>query len=770
MKNLNKFKIFFLCLFLFNFNFLFSQDNFKFKEDIEIENIKQEINLLQNKIKKLEKIKELKNKKLIMNNNLKVGLALSGGGAKGYAHLGVLKILEENNIKIDYITGTSIGALIGTLYSIGYSLEEIKKILDEINVEGLLESGSNLANYSIEEKETLRNYSFYINYDNKLKLSLPKGIRDSKYMYLKLRKLLKNFLNIENFDKLPIPVRIIATNLNTGKAKAFEKGDLAQVLTASMAIPAIVSPIKIDGNFYVDGLVGRNLPVQDAYDMGADIVIASDIGKSIEKKEKYNIFSVINQIVEIQSFNSTLEERKKASILIRPNIQTISALDTSQKEKLEKLGEAAAILDLSLLNKLPKKKKKLNQKFSELKYKDKEYFIKDIKYSSNFKDSTIEIFEDTFSELIGKEVKESDIEKKIEEIQNLNYLESVYYSIVKNTLCINGKDDYQNKLGLNFKYKSDYSSTLTLGTDIYLKGLFKNNVHASFKAGDYLGLKLFANSYYGSRNRVGVFGSLGYDESPYYFYKNSKKIAKFKNKELFLDVGVFTQPTKSTYISTGVNSKLVDLKLDTGEEKEKKLEYSKNITKTYLRVKYDSLDSITFPMSGIKADFIYNFSGSFGKGKSSLYGPAYTIKGYVPINKKFSLIYGLNSATLNGKNIRANQYIKLGGVGNNIENNEFEFYGFNLQEKSVDKFMSMILGLRYKPIYSLYFSAKLNTITFSDSKFNIGTQNKMWRDFSKGISVSAGYDSPIGPIEFSISSDLKQRSPIAAISIGYTLD
>ncbi len=221
LKNLKN-KMLLLFLFFINFTLLFSKDNLtnninlKIREDVEIQNIETEINSLKEKIKKLEKIKELKNNNL-SSQNLKIGLALSGGGAKGYAHLGALKILEEENIKIDYITGTSIGALIGTLYSIGYSIEEIKNFLDEINIENFLESGTNLSNFSIEEKESLRNYSFHIGYDNNLKFSLPKGIRNNKYMYLKLRKILKNFVDIKNFDALPIPIRIIATNLNTGK-------------------------------------------------------------------------------------------------------------------------------------------------------------------------------------------------------------------------------------------------------------------------------------------------------------------------------------------------------------------------------------------------------------------------------------------------------------------------------------------------------------------------------------------------------------------------
>lgn len=767
MKNINKYSLFFLCLFFLNFNFSFSEENFKFKEDIEIEKIKQEINLLQDKIKKLEKRKILKSDNLTVNNNLKIGLTLSGGGAKGYAHLGVLKILEKEKIKIDYISGTSIGALIGTLYSAGYSIENIEKILDKLNIKSFLETGQDVSNLSIEEKESLRNYGFFINYDNNLNFSLPKGIRSNEYMYLELKKILKDLA----FKDLTIPVTIIATNLSNGQAEGFKSGDLAKVLTASMALPTLIEPVQINDTFYIDGLVSKNLPVEDAYNMGADIVIASDIGKQIQDKKNYNIFSVINQIIEFQSANSTMQERSKATILIQPDIQDISAINTSKKKELIVLGENAATDNLTLLSKLPKS----NNKILRNKIKDREFFIEKINYSKDFKTNTIKILDDIFSEFTNKKIKESEIQEKINSVANLKYLKNINYSILNNTLQINGEDNYQNKLGLNYNYKSKYGSTLTLGTNVYFRNVVGSNIYASAKVGDYLGLKFSSNSYYGSTKKVGVFASLGYDETPFYIYKNIKnnkniKTAKYTNRELALDLGLYTEPTIHTYLAYGLNSKLVDLKLDTGNDKEKELEYSKNINKTYIRMKYDSLDSLSFPMSGIKADFIYTFSSSFRKNNTNLYGPSYTIKGYKPINKKLSLIYGLNSAVLKGKNIKANQYIKLGGIGNNIESNEFEFYGFNFQEKSVEEFLSLSLGLRYHPIYSLYLSTKLNATTFNESSLDKTSRNKMRHNYAKGIIFSVGYASPLGPIEFSISSDLKEKKPIAAISIGYTLD
>ena len=204
-------KIFFLIYIFLVFNFAYSENiELKMKEDVEIENLESQIKVLENKIQTIKKLKSDKNK-----NDLKVALVLSGGGAKGYAHLGALKVLEKENIKIDYIAGTSIGAFIGTLYSIGYTIDEIEKVLDSLNTESFLESGSDLTNLDLDKKESLKKYSFYINFDNELNYSLPKGLRETEELYLTIKNLLKNYENIKNFDNFPIPIRVIATNLNT---------------------------------------------------------------------------------------------------------------------------------------------------------------------------------------------------------------------------------------------------------------------------------------------------------------------------------------------------------------------------------------------------------------------------------------------------------------------------------------------------------------------------------------------------------------------------
>ena len=759
-------KIFFLIYIFLNFSFAYSENiELKSREDVEIENIESQIKVLEDKIQTIKKLKNNKNK-----DDLKVALVLSGGGIKGYAHLGVLRVLERENIKIDYITGTSIGAIIGTLYSIGYSIDDIEKVLDMINVENFLEAGSDDTNLPLDKKESLKKYSLYVSFDNELNFSLPKGLKGTGEAYLVMKKLLKNYAGVKNFDDFPIPLRIIATNLNTGETKAFSEGDIAKILVASMAIPTIFEPVEIGGNIYVDGLVSRNLPVEDAYNMGADIVIASDIGAPIVKKDNYNILSVLSQISTIQSSYITDVSREKASILISPDVKDISAIDSSKKNDLINLGEVAAEQQIAKLKELPKSSS--NRKTEKIIENEKGTFvINKIEYNKKFDKETIEILNNTFKTLLNRPISESDIERRITDIYNLRYMDNVYYSINGGTLYLDGEKSPSNRIGVGLNYQTDYGTTFNVGTDLFFKGKFANNINLNFKFGDYLGVDLGTLSYYGVRNnRFGFLTNIGYNERPFFLYDNRKKVAKFINRETYFNIGIFTQPSNSTMISYGVLSKFSNLKQDTGGNLSRNLEYSENLTKTYLRLKYDNLDSISNPMKGIKADFIYNFASSLGKSKSNLYGPAYSIKGYIPINPKLSFVYGLNSASLRGDRIRADQRIRLGGTYTNINNNEFEFYGFNYQEKQVKDLISLTLGFKHKIVYSLYFNTKFNIATFTENNSLESNNSKLWKDYSKGVGISISYDSPIGPIEFSLSSDLKHRRPIGSISIGYKLD
>ncbi|HSG28236.1 MAG TPA: patatin-like phospholipase family protein, partial [Candidatus Krumholzibacterium sp.] len=228
----------------------------------------------------------------------KIGLALSGGGARGVAHLGVLKVLEENRIPIDFIAGTSMGALVGGLYSTGLSIDELEKLVGSIDWSEILADHIPREDRSFRRK---RDDDLYLMRHRPgirgFSLRFPPGILDGQKVDLMLKRETLDVSGIDDFDDLSIPFRAVAADIVTGDAVVIGRGDLALALRASMALPGIFAPRMIDGRLLVDGGISCNLPIDVVRSMGADIVIAVDISTPLQGIEELgSVIAITNQL------------------------------------------------------------------------------------------------------------------------------------------------------------------------------------------------------------------------------------------------------------------------------------------------------------------------------------------------------------------------------------------------------------------------------------------------------------------------------------------
>jgi len=255
-------------------------------------------------------------------DTLRVGLVLSGGGAKGVAHIGILKAIEEAGLRIDYITGTSMGSLIGGLYAIGYRSDQLIEISRENNFMELFTESANrryISNYEkgFDERTAV---TFPI---SERGIDLPAGIITGQNIYTFLSGLAWSAHATEDFNDFPIPFAAIATDIETGEAVVFRSGYLPDAIRASISIPSAMVPHKIDGHYYIDGGLARNLPVQDAIDMGANYIIAVDVSTPLVSQDSLrSLTDIMNQAVLYRVNERTESEKKKADLAI-----TISELD-----------------------------------------------------------------------------------------------------------------------------------------------------------------------------------------------------------------------------------------------------------------------------------------------------------------------------------------------------------------------------------------------------------------------------------------------------------
>lgn len=272
----------------------------------------------------------------------KIGLALSGGAAHGLAHVGVLTYLEEVGIPVDYITGTSMGAIVGGLYAIGYDADRCKAIAENIPWEEVLASRIDLKDVAPVLKSRHNKYPLFISIQNG-DLVIPEGIISSTRLDLLLEELLSPAYLKNNFDKLSIPFRCFAVDIGKGEVVTLRSGKLSQAIRASMAIPSVFDPVEIDGRLLVDGGLIRNFPVTDAKDMGADIVIGSYVGSESGDTTTFNgLFDLLKQSAFMMSLSDTKVQLAATDILLRPDVKDLPVFDFNATDALMQQGYEAA--------------------------------------------------------------------------------------------------------------------------------------------------------------------------------------------------------------------------------------------------------------------------------------------------------------------------------------------------------------------------------------------------------------------------------------------
>jgi len=278
---------------------------------------------------------------------LRVGLVLSGGGARGAAHVGVLKALEAERIPIDAIAGTSMGAVVGGLYATGLSAVEIAAFVDSPEWREAFQEPGPRDRLSFRRKSEDQN--FLIDFPLGLKsgiFRLPKGLLSGQRLSQALRRVTQPVARTEVFNALPTPFRAVATDLETGEPINLTRGDLVSAMCASVAAPGVFSPVEIDGRLLVDGGLANNLPVELAREMGADVLIVVDVGFPLRKRETLDsVATISNQMLSIlirRGSDAQLKSLQPADVLLTPELGEASSFDFGIVERAVQLGEAAA--------------------------------------------------------------------------------------------------------------------------------------------------------------------------------------------------------------------------------------------------------------------------------------------------------------------------------------------------------------------------------------------------------------------------------------------
>ena len=275
----------------------------------------------------------------------KVGLVLGGGGAKGAAEVGVLKVLEEADIPIDYIVGTSIGGIVGGLYSIGYDAADIDSLFRNQNWLFLLSDQAKRESESFLSKDEKERYMIHLPLSRERKVSLPTGYLKGQNILNLFSKLTVGYHHVDDFSTLPIPYRCVAVDLVDGKEVVLSSGSLPMAMRATMSIPGVFAPVEWNGMMLVDGGALNNLPVDVVRDMGADVVICVDLSTGWKKKEDLkSASSVVDQLIGIMGQTKYRKNKVDADIYINPQLKgyTPASFQPEAIDSMVERGKQAA--------------------------------------------------------------------------------------------------------------------------------------------------------------------------------------------------------------------------------------------------------------------------------------------------------------------------------------------------------------------------------------------------------------------------------------------
>ena len=271
----------------------------------------------------------------------RVGLVLAGGGARGLAHIGVIKYLEENNIKVHAVAGTSMGSVIGGLYASGMNAAQVEEVARSLDWRFAFDDSTAREQQSFQRKQ--EDFDFLIGARMRFKdgkLGIPMGAIEGQHLNLLLHDLVKHVSGIHDFDKLPIPYRAVAADVVTGDAVVMDHGDLAVAMRASMSIPGVFAPIELDGHLLVDGGIAKNIPVDVVQGMGVDRLIVIDIGTPLAKREELgNVLALIGQLTTIMTRKNS---EQQLALMREGDVLVLPALDEAGVETMsfEKVDEA----------------------------------------------------------------------------------------------------------------------------------------------------------------------------------------------------------------------------------------------------------------------------------------------------------------------------------------------------------------------------------------------------------------------------------------------
>ena len=758
----------------------------------------------------------------------KVGLVLSGGGAKGAAHIGVLKYIEEAGIPIDYIAGTSMGSIVGGMYALGYSSDEILDIISDVDWDRLISDQVDREKISYNSKYESRTQAIIIPFSvgtdqeelqsRSFKNSLPTGIVSGDNLINLFNSLSVGYSDPIDFNDLPIPFLCIATNVINGQADVLDNGVFSKSLRASMAIPILFDPVKIDETLYADGGLVNNFPAEQCRAMGADYVIGVSMSPGLESDPDNlsSLFSQVKQLKEIITDKEFENYHKLCDIFISPDLKGVGMLsfDAESVARITESGYEAAAMqeenfkalkeELHLDTASPEADNQIARKALNI-LKDN-VLISRIEMDGVEKDIE-KWMRRKCTVKVGDLITKEDLDKAVSLYYGTGNYSSITYTLHKDSssedayiLRFKFVENPPHDLGLGFRFDSQdmLSVLLHLGINSNRMSGFKADISTKLGSNQWLN----TNFSYGHLLYPRINISYNFRNSELDAYDMDALVMNMKFLQHKFRLYLSENYSRNFRIGAGLEAEfLTPRKVMYQDYNAQDMDYQQvNTLGTFAYLQYDNLDKTDFPTRGVTGQINFNWKDMLftskrvsGLGLGSVY---FGFEGYVPvIEDRLTLIPQLYGSILFGKgavngvsegwnslfNGSVPAYPALNNIIGGAEmgryiDHQLPFIGLNNMSFAFNNVAIVRTDIRTRLFRNHYLTAIVNYARSSIDMQNFFKEREemQWNDLYDynasnwwGAGVRYSIETKIGPLSFEASSSNISKKVNLYFSLGH---
>jgi NTE family protein len=697
----------------------------------------------------------------------RVGLAFGGGAARGFAHIGVLKVLEEVGMPIDCITGVSMGSVIGGLYALGYGVDDLERIAFDADWNTLFSDRQPRRVLGMEQKRWDSLFLARLPISG-WKVRAPSGLIGAHNVSALISRLSLPYQRTQDFAEFPIPFSCVATDISTGEGVLLDDGFLSEAIRASMAIPTVFTPVRIDGRLLVDGGLARLIPAEDARAVGADIVIGVNVGRRVYTKDELeSVINITDQAMTLMLTPAVEAQEKLCDILIEPDMTNVNLSDFSEAGMIIARGEEAARAILPRLKALADSLNALSPSMPRPPLDSpKTIHLSEISLSGLDKVSE-KVVRSEVGLRVPNDFSLKDIENAVGRAYGTQLFDRVNYRLDDidsgSRLVVRLDENTGNSLSVGLRYDTRRGASLILST------VFRNQ----FRGAGTLAVSAILRKEFEFDARyfvhLGLMHALGararVDARKVYIdvFDEGARVAGLESRYYFGELEMGTIFSTRFAIEAGIRGEYFDNKVTVGSP-----DFGVG-TETYVpfygSIVLDSFDRTVFPRSGVRAEITTEIADE-GIGSDSTFARVYLDwRAVIRVSRSVSILQDLYIGTAHGPNVPMTYNFFLGGVDERFTllGEEHSFYGLKRQERVGRHAQMLTLGVQWEALRGKYIQLIWNAgNTFDEPELEFGEGR-----YIHGGGLNLGVDTLLGPIELALMTG-SEHDFLTYFSIGYT--